>query len=158
MRLSFHRFEWLALLLLLATPGCQSTGTGPSGSLAAVVIDCPDEVRVRVAVIKAFEEEKFQSRKVFGPEMVFERRGSLTDDFMHGGWLSSKTVERIRVRITAASPMAFRVECNAFTVQYPDDRVMEEEFRIRRSGPYRQMLEDARQRVAQMQAAEGQPP
>lgn len=138
------------LITALLGAGCRSTGEGPAGATASVVVEAIDEVRIRVALIQAFEAERYSGKTIYGPELIFERRGSLGDDIMRGGWLSGRTVERVRVKVVPVDPQKFRVDCNAFTVQYPDDRVMEQEFAVRSSGKYKKILEDVKRRVAAM--------
>ena len=142
---------------LAALVGCQSPGTAHSDTLASVTISSSSASRVRVALIKVFEAAEFEGKSVFDPEMVFERRGSLGDNLLHGGLLSGKTIERVRVRVTPIGPETFRLDCNAFTVQYAGDRVMEEEYRIRRKAPYRQLLERAQQQVSDLDQASDLP-
>ena len=136
------------LLSVLSVTGCRTTGEGPAGATASISVEAIDEVRVRVALIQAFEAEHFGGKTIFGPELVFERRGSLGDDILRGGWLSGRTVERVRIKVVPVDPQVFRVDLNAFTVQYPDDRVMEQEFAVRSSSKYKKILEDAKRRVA----------
>ncbi|HOY57058.1 MAG TPA: hypothetical protein PK640_02835 [Verrucomicrobiota bacterium] len=143
----------LLLACLAAQVGCQSPAASGSDALVSMTIVSPHSTRVRLAVVKVFEAEHFEGKSVFDPEMVFERRGSLGDSLLRGGLLSGKTIERVRVRVTPVGPETCQVDCRAFTVQYPGDRVMEEEFRIRRKGPYRELLERVRAQVAELREA-----
>jgi hypothetical protein len=143
----------LFVLCLSFLVGCQSPPASQSTALASVTIESPSEARVRVAVIEVFEADQYRSKAIYEPEMVFERRGSLGDDLRRGGLLSGQTIKRVRVRVIPTGPETFRIDCNAFTVQYPDDRVMEQEFRIRSRGPYQELLERVRQSVTELRRA-----
>ncbi len=143
----------LLLACLSAQVGCQSPAASRSDALISLTLVSPHPARVRLAVMKVFEAEQFEGVSVFEPEMVFERRGSLGDSLLRGGLLSGKTIERVRVRVTPVGAETYQLDCNAFTVQYPGDRVMEEEFRIRRKGPYQELLERVRDQVAGLQEA-----
>jgi hypothetical protein len=137
----------LGLGICLA-PGCASTTTGETDPSASVVVSGVSEARVRLTAIAVFQEAGYESKSVYSAELSFERRAGLGSDILRGGWFDSKTVERVRVKVIEVSPQRYRVEARAFTVQYPGDRVMEEQFRIRRHGPYRKLLESVSQRVA----------
>jgi len=143
----------LLLACLSAQVGCQSPAASRSDALVSMTIVSPHPTRVRLAVVKVFEAEHFEGKSVFDPEMVFERRRSLGDSLLRGGLLSGKTIERVRVRVTSVGPETYQLDCRAFTVQYPGDRVMEEEFRIRRKGPYEELLERVRAQVAKLREA-----
>jgi len=140
----------LLVLGLVAFAGCKSFSSTPSGALASVTMACPLEARVRLTLIEVFEQNGYRGKSVYTPEMVFERPGSLGDDLLRGSWFSGKTTERVRIRVVPVGAGAFRVDLDAFTVQYPDDRVMEEEFRIGSRGRYEKWLEQVQQRVAEM--------
>jgi len=153
---TFVRLGLVGLCLALLE-GCQSPNTSRSDALVSATVDCSSLARVRVAVIKVFEAAEFEGKSVFDPEMVLERRGSLGDNLLHGGLLSGKTIERVRVRVTPIGAETFRLDCNAFTVQYAGDRVMEEEYRIRRRGPYLQLLEQIQRQVSELDQASDVP-
>lgn len=144
---------WLAGLLVWLAAGCASTGDGPSGALASVTVSGVSDARVRLTLIEVFEGAGYTGVSVYQPEMTFERRGSLGSDIMRGGLLNSKTVERVRIRVLPEGPETYSVQARAWTVQYPGDRLMEDEYAIRRKGPYRKLLEEVAQRAAQTATA-----
>lgn len=150
--------SWLAVALLCVSVGCQSTGQSGSGALASVLIPNASETRIRLNLIDVFEGAKFEGKRKYGPEMVFERPGSFGDDLMRGGWLSGKTTERVRLRIVPEGAAAFRVECNAFVVQYAGDRTLEEEFRVHRSGSYKKLLDEVHRRTLAGMTGDPVPP
>lgn len=153
---TFVRLGLVGLCLALLE-GCQSPNISRSDVLVSVTIDCSSLARVRVAVIKVFEAAEFEGKSVFDPEMVFERRGSLGDNLLRGGLLSAKTIERVRVRVTPLGAETFRLDCSAFTVQYAGDRVMEDEYRIRRKEPYQRLFEQVRRQVSELDQAPNVP-
>jgi hypothetical protein len=138
---------------MVSAPGCASGGAGDRHPLAALVVSAPGEVRVRLSAIEVFQGAGYLGKSVYTPEMTFERRAGLGSDILRGGWLDSKTIERVRIQVVEESPARFRIEVRASTVQYPGDRVLEEEFPIRRSGSYQKLLEQVRQRIAAVPAA-----
>lgn len=140
-----------ALLLLVATlmlgSGCQSIGGGNSKPLASITVGDVTESRVRLKLAEVFESAGYETRVLYGPELRFEKPGSFSDNLMRGGWLSSKTVIRARLRVTPQGSDAFLISCRAATVQYPGDSVMEEEHAVHRSGPFQKLLEETARRL-----------
>jgi hypothetical protein len=137
-------------VVLLALVGCKSPSSGPSGALVSVTMDCPVEARMRLTLIEVFEQAGYKAKSAFTPELTFERPGSVGADILRRSWYSGKTLERVRVDLTPSGSGGVRVDLNAFIVQYPDDRVMEEEFRIHSRGRYEKLMEQVRQRVAEL--------
>lgn len=149
--------RWLPALLLgpLLLAGCKSSSSsGRSGALASITIACPYEARVRLTVIEVFEAEQYHGKSIYSSEMVFERPGNLGAGIMHGSWMSGIPTERVRIRVVPSGPEAFRIDCNAYVVRFPDDRVMEEEHRIHSRSRYEKLLARVQERVAAL----SQPP
>ena len=152
---------WPVLLVIPILLGCQSSSTSPtstatkppspkSDALASVTVEAANETRVRVAVIRVFQQHGFEGREIYESAMVFEKRGSLGDDILRGSLLSQKTIERARILVVPDGPSRYRVDCYVFIVEYAGDRIMEEEHRVRRRGSYPEWLEEVRKSVAEV--------
>ncbi|HNU51154.1 MAG TPA: hypothetical protein PKJ98_09695 [Verrucomicrobiota bacterium] len=136
----------LAATLMLGC-GCQSLGGSDSKPLASITIRDVTESRVRLTLAEVFESAGYEARVLSGPELRFEKPGSFSDNLMRGGWLSSETVIRARLRITRQEPDALLISCRAATVQYPGDSVMEEEHAVHWRGSFQKLLEETARRL-----------
>lgn len=151
------RSGWFSLTAMAAgwmlLAGCTTPDASATKPLASVVIQGQTENRIRLLLVEVFGDAHYESRVLYGPELVFEKRGSFTDDLLRGGSLSSKTVVRARVRVEPNPAGGHLLECWAAKVQYPGDRVMEEEFRIHSGGAFQKILTETKRRLEAESAA-----
>lgn len=130
-------------LVVLGGWGCQSLTAPASESFASVKIGGHTRQEVTAATIKVFEKNGYETAGA-GPDIVFEREGSKWDQIAFGDNVGGGTViNRVRAQVVDLGGGVCRVQCLAYVVRDPGSMVEDEvRLRARRSGPYREMLDE----------------
>jgi len=137
----------LALLLTgLFFAGCKSAPTTGSSWMASVVIPETTNSQIRVTAVEVFQIHGYQVKTMTPGELVFEKPGSRMDNVLYGT-LSSGVWTRVKLRVRDHGPDARLLECNAYRVENHDDRALETERQLLKSGPYQKLLEEVKGRL-----------
>jgi hypothetical protein len=137
----------LALLLSgLLLAGCKSAPATGSTWMASVVIPEVTSSQIRVTAVDVFQIHGYQVKSMTGGEVVFDRPGTRTENVLYGT-LSSGVWTRVKVRVRDHGPDARLLECNAYRVENHDDRALETERQLLKSGPYQKLLDEVKARL-----------
>lgn len=136
-----------ALLLgALLCAGCKSTPPTGSSWMASVIIPNVTSSQIRVTAIEVFQVHGYQVKTMTDSDLVFDRPGSKTENVLYGT-LSSGVWTRVKVRVRDRGPDARLLEGNAYRVEHHDDRALESERQLLKSGPYQKLLEEVKGRL-----------
>lgn len=137
----------LALLLAgLFVAGCKSAPTTGSSWMASVVIPETTSSQIRVTAVEVFQIHGYLVKSMTGSEVVFDKQGSRMDNVLYGT-LSSGVWTRVKLRVRDHGLNARLLECNAYRVENHDDRALETERQLLKSGPYQKLLEEVKARL-----------
>ena len=137
----------LALLLSgLLFVGCKSAPSTGSSWMASVVIPETTSSQIRVTAVEVFQIHGYQVKSMTTSEVVFEKPGSSMENMLYGT-LSSGVWTRVKVRVRDHGLDARLLECNAYRVENHDDRALETERKLYKSGPYQKLLEEVKSRL-----------
>jgi hypothetical protein len=139
---------WAVFLLpcLVTGNGCKSSAPEGTNPASGVVIEGYTVSEIRRAAISVFVKEGYELRQSFGREAMFEKRAGAMSDLAYGGWLSSKTWMRVKLKIEDHKPGGSLVTCDEYVVSGRGDAVFEEEQKpvSRHRGYYRKLLEEVK--------------
>lgn len=140
---------WFVVLLFVSfVTGCRSSQSG-AGGFASVMISERSAGEIRTAAVSVFTEHGYEAMFSMGDELLFEKEGSRANEIAHGGWLDSAVRERVRGRIVFLSPGKYQLQCQAYHLRSPGDRVLQEEVKLKnfRRPPYQKLLKEVAARL-----------
>jgi hypothetical protein len=146
---------WLGVAVILGlgiSSGESKTVSRPSDSkFASVKIEKHTKKEIAAATIAVFEQADYLSVGGVKNELVFESEGKDWMQRAYGSNIGSGPVlERVRAQVVDEGSGVFRLQCNAYVMQPgrgSDDK--EIAVRVRRSGPYRDLLKQVARKLSQ---------
>lgn len=139
-------------LILCISNGEGKTLSRPSDPrFASVKIENHTKKEIEAATIAVFKAAGYISVGVKG-ELEFEADGKPWMQRAYGSNISSgdSVMERVRAWVISQDSGAFKLQCNAYIIQ--TERSGDEKeitVRVRRSGPYRELLKQVARKLSQ---------
>jgi hypothetical protein len=142
--------------IAMALGFCISNGESkplsrPSDSrFASVKIENHTQKEIEKATIAIFKQAGYPLVGVKN-ELVFECAGKEWMQRAYGSNLSTvdPVQERVRAQVVIQDSGVFRLQCNAYIVQTSGGAEKEIAVRVRRSGPYRELLKEVTRKLSQ---------
>jgi hypothetical protein len=126
--------------------GCKSVPTTGSSYMASVLFTNKTIAQIRVTTIEVFQTGGYRLKTMQTNELVLDKPGSTMENVLYGG-LSSGTWTRVKVRVRDAGPKGYCLEANAFRVDNYDDRALESERKMLKSGFLQKLLDAVKARL-----------
>jgi hypothetical protein len=137
----------LALAVCLVVGfGCSSAPKTGSSYMASVLFTNKTVAQIRVTTIEVFQADGYRLKTRQTNELVLDKPGSTMENVLYGG-LSTGTWTRAKVRVREVGPQVLCLEANAYRVDNYDDRALESERQMLKSGFLQKLLEAVKVRL-----------
>ncbi len=131
----------LVLICGLIAPGCRTTDTSGTGSMASVTITNSSPGAVSGATIDVFENDGYKLARRDKELLVFEKQASKMSDLAYGNWTESRVWSRVKVTVKPVGESTVQLSGTGFLVR-DKGGATEEEIKPYRRGAYQKLLDE----------------
>jgi len=110
----------IAVLFVLLL-GCRTPQPSEQLSDTAVLISRRTPEEISTVTTETFKRHHFESASTRDEALVFDRRGTFSNDMMSSNWADGPTWVRVKVFRTQVDPERVKLGCEIFLVQDPED-------------------------------------
>lgn len=114
--------------------------------MASVLFTNKTVAQIRVTSLEVFQADGYRLKSRQTNELVLDKPGSTMQNILYGG-LSSGTWTRVKMRVRDAGPKGYCLEADAYRVDNYDDRALESERKMLKSGFLQKLLEAVKARL-----------
>lgn len=143
-----NRWVLLAILLCISSAWGKTTSRPSDSIFASVKIENHSKTEIQAATIAVFKKAGYTSAGIKG-ELLFEADGKPWMQRAYRRNISGgdPVMERVKAQIVLQDSGALLLKCNAYAVQTMGSRKKEIAVRVRRSGPYRELLKQVARKL-----------